>query len=286
MLALIDADLLVYSIGYITNEDGTQRHWPTVASNLDQSIHNIVDECGADDHRLYLTSDDRSNFRISTATIKPYKGNRKSEKPHYYSRIRQYLEHDRGATVVRFWEADDQLGIDQCTACEKHVALSRAQSNDWDTRNDDKHRKSSSTVICTLDKDLDMIPGWHYNWKSKEKYYVEELEGLRSFYCQLLTGDTVDNILGLFGVGGKSKHLATIRKCTTEIDMFQVVREMYEKYYGSYWQQFLLENAKLLWILRTEVKNGCHPEEEVTRRLGDMILESIALDSKSVSEEY
>jgi hypothetical protein len=258
MKALIDADLLVYSIGYITNEDGTQRHWPTVASNLDQSIRNIVDECGADDHRLYITSDDRSNFRISTATIKPYKGNRKSEKPHYYSRIRQYLEHDRGATVVRFWEADDQLGIDQ----------------------------GSDTIICTLDKDLDMIPGWHYNWKNKEKYYVEEIEGLRSFYCQLLTGDTVDNILGLFGVGGKSKHLANIRKCTTEIEMFQVVREMYEKYFGSYWQQFLLENAKLLWILREEVKEGCHPEEEVTRRLGNMILESIALDSKNESEEY
>jgi hypothetical protein len=103
-----------------------------------------------------------------------------------------------------------------------------------------------------------MVPGWHYSWsagtkhKEKEMYYVSEIEGLRNFYTQLLTGDTVDNIPGLFGVGKSSslvKHLDTLDNAD---DMYLFVRSHYEKRFGSYCDMFLLENARLLWMLREE----------------------------------
>jgi hypothetical protein len=269
MKALIDGDLLVYAIGYIKGEDGNERPWPLVASNLNQSIRNIVDDCGADSYRLYLTSDDRSNFRIQTATIKEYKGNRKTEKPFWYQTIRNYLILERDAEIVRFMEADDALGVAQCESLH-HQAQGLEDPRypkvpDWDT-----------TIICSLDKDLDTIPGWHYNWHKKEKYYVDDIQALRNFYCQLLVGDTADNIHGLSGVGPRSKYLDNIQNCDTEVEMFKIARTMYEKYYGNYWADFLEENFKLLWIKRT--MEGSCPEEEATRRLANMMIESIAQD--------
>lgn len=67
------------------------------------------------------------------------------------------------------------------------------------------HRQNlEKTVICTKDKDLDMISGLHYNWtKDKEPYEVSEQQALKAFYSQLLTGDRVDNIQGIKGIGNK-----------------------------------------------------------------------------------
>ena len=59
-----------------------------------------------------------------------------------------------------------------------------------------------NAVIITIDKDLRQIPCWHYNWQKKtppEK--VSEDDARRSFYTQLLTGDSIDNIKGCPGIG-------------------------------------------------------------------------------------
>ena len=110
-----------------------------------------------------------------------------------------------------------------------------------------------STVICTLDKDLMMVPGWHYNWDAKGNKYVfqDPLDGLKCFYKQLLTGDSTDNILGLFGVGPKSTLLKDVDKCKTEDEMALVVSDAYKKRFGSYWYMFMLETGRLLWMMRT-----------------------------------
>ena len=110
------------------------------------------------------------------------------------------------------------------------------------------------TVICTIDKDLMMVEGNGYNWQKDERYWIDEISGLRSFYQQLLTGDSVDNILGLFGVGKSSKLLGDIGSLSSELEMYSYVVNQYEKRFGSYWWQFLLENAQLLWMLREEPK--------------------------------
>ena len=85
---------------------------------------------------------------------------------------------DKGAILVEGWEADDQVSIDS--------------------------RAYFSPVIATIDKDLDQIPGRHYDYLKKTFYTVDEEEAMWMFYRQILSGDNVDNIPGLPRVGMKT----------------------------------------------------------------------------------
>ena len=123
--------------------------------------------------------------------------------------------------------------------------------------NEDLIRKYCETVICTRDKDLDMVPGHHYNWgagkqREKDMWYQDVTSGLQCFYKQLLTGDTVDNIAGLFGVGKSSTLLRRCADESCELDMYMLVLTEYRKRFGSYAEQFILENARLLWMRKEE----------------------------------
>ena len=227
--ALVDADIILYEFGNVKKDDGvTPLPWPFIVSRVDARIINICESVAADSHTLYLTGS--GNYREHTATIVPYKGNRPSEKPYWHQHIKRFLIEHRDAVLVEGMEADDALGIEQC-------------------------RYPDDTVICSRDKDLNMIPGWHYSWsagnqKEKPMWYIGELDALKSFYSQLLTGDSTDNIPGLYGVGKSSKLLDTIRSSSDELEMYLFVKQEYIKRFGSYWELFITENARLLWICR------------------------------------
>ena len=112
------------------------------------------------------------------------------------------------------------------------------------------------TVIATLDKDLNMITVWHYNWTKDEKYWVTEDEGDNFFYIQLLTGDSVDNIKGIKGVGPKTAEKLLQDAATIE-EMYTICLEQYEQAGMDYYD--LLENANLLWIQREPNKHWMPP---------------------------
>jgi hypothetical protein len=164
-------------------------------------------------------------------TIYPeYKANRKDiAKPIYYQEIRDYLRKQWKATVVEGYEADDMLGIEQCTATEE-------------------------TIICSTDKDLDMIPGWHYNYGRNEQYFIDHEVSTRNFYSQLLIGDRVDNIPGCPGIG--------VVKAERELEGAKGDREYYFRCLNAYYRSYggkltdvevkdtMHRNARLLWILR------------------------------------
>jgi hypothetical protein len=231
--ALIDGDIFAYEFGSCTDDEYKPLSWPLVQARVQARINGIMEATEADEYQIYLTAEDNSNFRIEEATILPYKGHRESKKPHWYRKIREFLVDHRGAEVVYGMEADDALSIAQYKAEDR------------------------TTVICSRDKDLNMVPGYHYSWgagyqKEKEVWYQTETEGLRCFYKQLLTGDSTDNILGLYGVGKSSKLLVAIDECDNELDMLSSVVEAYEKRFGAYARQFLTENGRLLWMLKEE----------------------------------
>ncbi len=246
MKALIDGDIFCYSHGSATNDEGHPLAWPLVASRISAQIKNIIEASGSDSYQIYLTGKD--NFRESVATIRPYKGNRKSEKPYHYERVRTFLEQFRGAIVVDGMEADDRLSIEQMKdlTMPQGGLYQQFYARKWTKEN------PAWTVICSVDKDLDNTPGWHYNWTKDDVYWVNEMDSLRNFYCQLLTGDSVDNIPGLFGIGKASVHLKNTMEFGGEAEMYSYVRDQYEKRFGSYWVNFLDENAALLWMLREE----------------------------------
>lgn len=233
MKALIDGDIICYEFGSCTDDEFKPLKWPLVASRVLDRINGILRACEADEHKVFLTGP--GNFRIAAATIKPYKGHRLQEKPFHWERIRKYLLSSFNAEEALGIEADDLLSLNQ----------------------------TESTVICTKDKDLHMIPGFHYSWHKPEKgvWYQDETEGLRCFYRQLLKGDPTDNIPGLYGVGDKSALVSSLDKLSEEQAMYNHVRAEYEKRFGRYWRLFLEENARLLWILRTP------DDEEVISRI-------------------
>ena len=245
MRALIDADRIPYCFGGLKDEEGYPQAWEILSSRIDDNISSLVASTGASDYTLYLTSDDKSNFRFSVATIVPYKGSRKAAKPFWYEQIRRYLVHQYKAQIVTGIEADDALGIEQVR--NNYVCVQQALGG----------HSYEQTVICSVDKDLDMIPGLHYNELKPEKgvYEISERSALHNFYGQLLTGDDVDDIPGLYGVGKSSALLKHINGLSESHDMYLVVKDEYVKRFGSYWKLFMYENAKLLWILRSYNSN-------------------------------
>jgi len=200
-------------------ERGTDpESWEDTQESVVSFVTDLLD--GYSDYTGFLSG--KGNFRYNVATILPYKGNRTAERPFHYDAIRQLLVDDFGAVLTEGMEADDALGL--------------AQKED--------------SIILTIDKDLDMIPGYHYNWEKDLEYYVSELDGYRTFFKQMLTGDSTDNILGLYGVGPKSKLLKDIDGFFAVEDMIKHTYNHYLSRFGSYADTFFSENAKLLWILQ------------------------------------
>jgi hypothetical protein len=126
------------------------------------------------------------NYRERLATIFPYKGNRDPEhKPYWYQAIRNHLTHDWGAVVVHGREADDECSI----IAANHRLDSRVRSDRLDY------------VVATIDKDLDQIPGEHYNYL-KQVFYRQPADAARAFFWQqALSGDPTDGIPGCWRVG-------------------------------------------------------------------------------------
>lgn len=222
---LWDADVIVYRVGFASKEPEplsyTLQSVKTVLENVNVNFPN------ADEIKLYLTGG--GNYRDKVSTTKIYKGNRDpTHKPEYYDEIREYLITYHGAQVVDGREADDQLGIEQ-----------------WKT-------KDKSSCIVTIDKDLDCIPGWHYNWVRKEMYYQTLADANRTFWTQVLTGDSTDNIQGLPKVGPKKAEKLLASSDGTWADLYQRVRDAYESYYKEDADAILHEMATLTWIQREE----------------------------------
>lgn len=258
MIALIDGDPIVYRAGFAaeTREfqtpDGSWHPNMTAAKawcesesldpefivdrvtpepvanalyNVKSMIRTTAHDLLPDSMVLYLSGPE--NFRVGLATIKPYKGNRDpTHKPIHGPAIKEYML-DKYVTVVSDGcEADDLLSIQQ----HKYLAA------------------GVDSCICTIDKDLDMVPGFHYNYVTGERYYIPEDEAQVYFWRQMLTGDTVDNIPGVSGIG-KKKAEKIIEFGMTPEEMYAAVHPLYVQCYGEeFADAALLENGRLLWM--------------------------------------
>ena len=214
--ALIDADSLIYAVGF----SSTDVEEPIAVSRLEQTMVELCMDLDCEDYKGFLTG--KGNFRDDLAVTAPYKGQRTSEKPVHFQALRCHLVTSWGFTVVKGIEADDAVGIAAYAVPE------------------------DETIMVHIDKDLNQFRGWHYNYRKKEKYYVSEFEGLVSFYTQILTGDRIDNIVGLKGIGPvKAKKL--LADCTNETELYKAVLKAYD---GD--EKRVLENGQLLWLQRKE----------------------------------
>lgn len=238
----IDGDIIVYNAGFAADNDTTTDVSISLANSkkmIFNKVGYIKETFNIKNVYVYLTADDKSNFRYEVAKTLPYKGNRiKSHRPTFYNEIRNYLVKKFDAEMVSGKEADDELGIRLSADPQNNIVLSK-------------------------DKDIRMIPGWHWEMGERMPYYVTDpgfliLENRRSkveifgtgyaWYCaQLLMGDKADNIPGLTGYG-VVKAWETLCRAKDNKELDSLVEREYDKMDVS---DRLEEIRKLVWISRT-----------------------------------
>jgi len=254
MRPLIDADILVYqaAFGGQDRETGEPFSFDIVAELIERSIANICTAVGAtEEPYLYLTG--KGNFREALAITKPYKGGRK-EKPFHYHNAVAYILSLPNSFLIEGMEADDAMSIEQC-------------------KNRIAGDSEIYTVICTRDKDLLQVPGYHYGWEhhlQPERFLHEVFpvgqiyqkedgkvysDGFLAFCYQLIIGDTVDNIPGLPRKGPAAAY-KILSKCITKKEALDAVVDLYKETMGDSWEEYLIEQGNLLWMVRELRKDG------------------------------
>lgn len=226
LTALIDSDTPLYGAASSAED---QELW-VATSRLDRTIENLLSSVGCTDYKLFVSG--KGNFRKD---IDPaYKANRTQPTPKWREACKQHLIDKWGAIEAHGCEADDYCGIYQTT----------------------------ETIICGIDKDLLQIPGKHYSWEIVRKgtivrpamcFQITELDALKNFYKQLLTGDTSDNIKGIGGIGPKTAD-KLIDPLTSEEEMKDLVLFYYASSLmvedSEIGEEQFNNNADLLWIMR------------------------------------
>jgi hypothetical protein len=230
MIALVDADLVGYRLAFACKEESetTAKHSLNsyIADILMCGVDNTFSGCFVDAWKLYLTGKD--NFRLDVAKTAVYKGNRTAPKPQHLAALRRHMVKEWGAVVVDGQEADDAIAIEATEL-------------------------KDTCIIASVDKDLDQIEGWHYNFVNKKGYHITAEQGLYSFYRQILTGDSADNIIGLRGIGNITAD-KMMKEAVSEQDMYKICVDAYE---GD--EERVLENARLLWLRRYEGQTWAPP---------------------------
>tara|TARA_R110000824_G_scaffold6969_1_gene31972 strand:- start:2306 stop:3025 length:720 start_codon:yes stop_codon:yes gene_type:complete len=218
---LIDGDIIAYRAAFSTEQMGSS----DTRRKVDDLIQFILDstvlfpEIGLD-YVVYLTG--KGNFRDNIAKSHPYKGNRKSvQKPRHLQTARDHMESEYQAIISKGEEADDLIA--------KEAA-----------------RLDYHACVASIDKDMLQIPCWHFNIVRGDYLKVEPYGGIKFFYTQILTGDTADNIVGLWKVGPvKAKKI--LEDAETEEELWDLVVKAYD---GN--EERVIENARLLWLRREE----------------------------------
>lgn len=250
---MIDGDIFRYEIGAVCQTPETHfgvtvmipRRRSFVVDKVDHMIERIMEATDADAFEIFLSGS--TNFRNEIAVTNPYKGQRNKEKPYHWPTIGEILRDSYDAYTVHGAEADDAISI-----------FARLDPD--------------NTIVASRDKDLRIIPCYHYAWRCGESQpeipvhkveYLGEIRavpypsggyklvgnGLKFFYGQVLCGDSVDNYKGCPGVGPVAA-VNLLGACTDEVQLFEATLSAYSRKLGSEnGLNLLLENARLAWLL-------------------------------------
>lgn len=248
-----DGDVLRYQCGF-----AAEAYWKMLLeekgeeANLEESpppfdiVKDMLDDRIANTHAIIGTTEEptfyftgRTNFRNEISTT-GYK-NRVGRKPYHYYNIDAYLKGLYECITVEGIEADDALAIEGT-------------------------KDPENTIIIGIDKDLLQVSCWHYlfeygNVPSFGPHKVEgygriwqdgkKLRGYgnKFFLAQCIMGDPVDSIIGI-PKSGPVAALKALGHTNTYLEGLEAVIEAYKAFYGDEWTEKLVENARLLWMVR------------------------------------
>lgn len=218
---LIDGDSIPYIVAW--NQRDNINNVDLVLDNINSFVRTILVRTNSIYYNGFLGAG--NCFRHEIATHAPYKGNRPSS-PEWYTRwsgpMKTHLRDEWDFTVVHNIEADDAVSI-----CSYEY---------------------ENSIISGADKDLKQIPGNHFNIRTHTFSHVDEIDGLRFKYKQMLIGDDTDNIKGCKGVGPKTAD-KVLDRCSTKVEMIRAVRDLFVSKHGFYGIQLFLETHRLVSML-------------------------------------
>ena len=225
MLALVDGDPLLYTAAWGKATPGDAK------AHLRWLVNDIVESTIPDDYLIAMGSRDSSqNFRVGFFPFykkSPSRMASKSKLQPWFDELKDELVSLPNVFECNGFEADDQLRI---WASEAALA-------------------EDPFVVCSIDKDLDAIPGLHLNTKKKEFYKVTKAYSDWFFWKQVLMGDSVDNIPGIFKLGPKTADKILAAGSNWE-EYEALTVAVYKEKHGDEWWDYLMANARLLHIWR------------------------------------
>lgn len=232
MKALIDADSLLYKVGFAIEEKvfwnefdilGGSDELPDIDYYTDlkqcyQTFDTLVENImfATDTEGCLLVFSGGHNFRLNFPV--EYKTNRTgSRKPTGYLELLTYARNHYNNIVTDGIEADDLV-----------VYMRTRSEDEW--------------ILCAIDKDiLYQTEGTHYNYNKDEEVTVTAWEATWFAYYQTLAGDQSDGYKGCKGIGDKRAR-KLLADCEDETDLWTTVLGAYEKAGQSY--------EEALWTMR------------------------------------
>lgn len=218
MKVLIDGDILTYRAAFSCEGQPLEDACDKIDELVEEVLEATSFDGSSENYEMFITG--KGNFRFDVQPT--YKQNRSGKpKPEHLQALRDYLVEAYNAKVSSGQEADDDITI-------------RATELGPDA------------IIASIDKDFLQVPCHHYNLNKKTLVKVDEFEGLRFFYTQIIMGDSADNVFGIKGVG-PVKAGKMLVGATTERSLYNVCVSAYGGDVAK-----VVENARLLWLRREE----------------------------------
>ena len=209
MKVLVDTDVLLY-ISCWNKNDLVQAidHWEDLVKNIaDEIAHQCTYEEPPVIEMMFALKGENNFRKLIADDYKQTSSRAESKKNKYLDGLYDHIREHWNPTIADGWEADDQLRAWTVQYAEE----------DW--------------IIVSVDKDLRMIPGKFFNPRTFQLTEVKEDEAIRNLYTQLLTGDGVDNIKGIKGIGPvKAKKILDEQGVT-----MQTVHNAWSDAYGDEW---------------------------------------------------
>jgi DNA polymerase-1 len=176
--ALIDADFIAYEAAAWAHSH--QMDLDDVVQRVQRTLSEWTQYAFASQNIAFFSCPRDKCFRRQVWEL--YKAHRTTEPPAMLDAAKDALAEaaDRVARMPTL-EADDAMGI---------VATNGRVEN---------------PVICSVDKDMRGVPGWHWNPNRDDfPVYITEEQADRVFHTQWLTGDSTDGFKGIPKVGPKT----------------------------------------------------------------------------------
>lgn len=209
---------MIFMLGYFHREHQNKEE---MFNSIDTFLENIFIRTGSDQYYGAIAGPNKC-FRYDRYKVKPYKGNRAEQAPYmdFWRPIcTEYLVNTDNWSFDQpshTYEADDLIGTAAVNLTIHNIDF----------------------TVCSPDKDLRTIVGFHYDYRKDEFCKIDEHHSSYNFFKLMIEGDDTDNIAGIPGYGPKKvkEKLDPLLETKAPLSSYvETVRSLYHKHFGEYY---------------------------------------------------